>query len=178
MARGRNKGSPPWRSSYPSKTNNAPRLHSQGPVQSPSFQPEAAQPARSLALAGGCWLLSRQPRLSTPDIGQGSSRRDGTYLMGGQKCPLLPYAANCRGAVHAKPGSGRCQKQYKYKCKKSRFSQIRWRWRSCATSSSEWRIAGIFLARTAPSTERSEVLICERRKGFKKKMSDLHKHQV
>lgn len=43
------------------------------------------------------WHLSQQSLLSKHNIYHCCSQKDGTYLMGGQKHLLLPYAGNCQG---------------------------------------------------------------------------------
>lgn len=68
------------------------------------------------------WHLSQQSLLSKHGIDHCSSQKDGTYLMGGQKHLLLPYAGNCQGlftprlvtfGARKQAFPRACQKKYK-----------------------------------------------------------------
>lgn len=92
------------------------------------------------------WHISQQSLLSKHGIYHCYRQKDGTYLMGGQKHLLLPYAGNCQGLFTPRLAtlSARkqaflkaCQKNTNKNLKRTNFHISDFVLRSCVTSYAE-----------------------------------------
>lgn len=101
------------------------------------------------------WHFSQQSLLSKQDIYHCCSQKDGTYLMGGQKHLLLPYAGNCQELFTPRLAtlSARkwafpkaCQKNTNKNFKRTNFHISNFVSGSCVTSFAEQESMDVFLA--------------------------------